>query len=220
MESPDIIGHGLIANAFKEVEFNQPVIIFASGVSDSTETRRKEFEREKNLFNGISPGSMMVYFSTCSFYDSELVYSPYVQHKLEMEKWVQNHKRWMIFRLPLVIGPVYTSNTLVNVLYRKIKEEKEVTVWSNAMRYPVDIEDVRKIVLNFIKVGYENRIINIAHVQHSVMDFVNILEEILNKRTSIKIEPKGSSYYIPNACFNIQGPNYLENTLRKYYKKI
>lgn len=43
-----IIGTGLIANSLKEID-SEDVIFFASGVSNSLETRQSEFEREYNL---------------------------------------------------------------------------------------------------------------------------------------------------------------------------
>lgn len=45
-----VIGNGSIASIFfREFHNNHEVVIFASGVSDSTEKNEKNFEREKKL---------------------------------------------------------------------------------------------------------------------------------------------------------------------------
>ena len=47
-----IIGNGLIASLFNEYD-KENVVFFASGVSNSSETRREEFLREENLIQKI-----------------------------------------------------------------------------------------------------------------------------------------------------------------------
>ena len=64
-----IVGNGLIAKAFDNFK-DDKVIIFASGVSNSLEQRKQEFDRENILSNVINENpEKIVYFSTCYFND-------------------------------------------------------------------------------------------------------------------------------------------------------
>ena len=97
-----IVGDGLIAQAMNKYYSNDKIIIFASGVSNSCEIRRKEFEREKNLLSKyIGRKERLVYFSTCSIFDKSLSQSKYVLHKINMEKFITYHfENFIIFRFP------------------------------------------------------------------------------------------------------------------------
>ena len=44
-----ILGNGLIAKVYKGFNFHKNILIFASGVSNSKEFRKKEFARERDL---------------------------------------------------------------------------------------------------------------------------------------------------------------------------
>ena len=46
-----VVGTGLLAKAFLEYENDDNIIVFASGVSNSKEISREEFDREKLLLN-------------------------------------------------------------------------------------------------------------------------------------------------------------------------
>lgn len=67
-----IVGDGLIASLFTSHD-KENVIFFASGVSNSLETKEEEFLREENLIRNTiknNPNKIFLYFSTCSIYDS------------------------------------------------------------------------------------------------------------------------------------------------------
>ncbi len=97
-----IIGNGLLAQAFSPVFANDAhVIAFASGVSNSRETRAEAFARERELLTStLEREKFILYFSTCSVHDPELAESPYVRHKIDMEHLVCNAAQKAIFRLP------------------------------------------------------------------------------------------------------------------------
>ena len=70
-EEKMIVGNGLIAKAFDNFK-DDKVIIFASGVSNSLEQRKQEFDREENILSNVineNPEKKIVYFSTCYFND-------------------------------------------------------------------------------------------------------------------------------------------------------
>ena len=101
-----IIGNGLIASAFNPYFSNdERVVVFASGVSNSRETRAEAFLRERQmLLDAMRHERFLLYFSTCSVNDPELADAPYVVHKKEMEKLVQSTKDYAIFRVPIIVG--------------------------------------------------------------------------------------------------------------------
>ena len=89
-----VIGNGLIASHFKSYNNDEKVLIFASGVSNSSEANDFEFLRELNLVKemiGKYNSAKFIYFSTLSINDSSVSYRPYVKHKLIIEKHLFNY---------------------------------------------------------------------------------------------------------------------------------
>ena len=124
-----IIGNGLIASLFKENDLKN-VMFFASGVSNSMETRKEEFLREENLIHKTiseNPDTIFVYFSTCSIYDSSKTGSDYVLHKLKMEQIVKNScTDYLILRVSNAVGNGGNPNLLMNYLTRSVRQEKRL----------------------------------------------------------------------------------------------
>jgi nucleoside-diphosphate-sugar epimerase len=156
-----IIGSGFIANSFRKFYFDKKnILIFASGVSNSKEKKKKNFEREVNLLKKYSKSKkIFIYFSTISVYDNYLRQSLYVKHKLRIEKIIKkSFKNFYIFRLPQIAGVNANKNTILNYLYFNIKEQKKITIWSNSLRNILDILDVIKIVNFCIKKDKKKKI--------------------------------------------------------------
>ncbi len=80
-----IIGTGDIATALKEVN-RDDLLFFASGVSNSQETRKEEFERELALLKDQKRDKRLVYFSSLAPLYSD---TPYTRHKRFMENAVE-----------------------------------------------------------------------------------------------------------------------------------
>lgn len=129
-----IIGHGDIASVLTDREDR---VYFASGVSNSQEKRRSEYEREKKLLLQQDPHRHLVYFSSlCIFYTDTL----YAQHKVRMEKLIkETFKHYTIIRLGNIDWGT-NPNTLINYLrahpdsdlldaYRYIVDEDEFLYW-------------------------------------------------------------------------------------------
>lgn len=80
-----IVGHGDIASAIVDRE---DLLFFASGVSNSSETRQSEYQREIDLLLSQDKNQHLVYFgSLCIFYS----HSRYALHKKTMEDLVRLH---------------------------------------------------------------------------------------------------------------------------------
>ena len=91
-----VIGNGLMAKSFSDYNNRNDIIVFASGVSNSTETRSSEFKREYNLVIDVLkryPEFKFVYFSTCSIEDKSVEERPYVRHKLKLEDYIASHSK-------------------------------------------------------------------------------------------------------------------------------
>ena len=126
-----IIGHGDIASVLTDREDR---IYFASGVSNSQETRESEYGREKTLLLQQEKIRHLVYFSSLSIFYSD---TRYAQHKLEMETLVKAHfPRYAIIRLGNITWGT-NPHTIINSFRAQIRNG-EALVIRDAYRYVVD----------------------------------------------------------------------------------
>jgi nucleoside-diphosphate-sugar epimerase len=225
-----VVGDGMMAQAFRAFESRKDVVIFASGVSDSNETSEAAFRRESNLLTKTRAAyrdALLVYFGTCSVNDPERRATPYVRHKLAMESVIASSEcPWMIFRLPLAIGPIHRSPTLGNFLHRRILRGERFEVWTRSTRYPLDVDDAVRIVSRLIgDQSMWRRTINIALRAFHVVDFVRVMEQITQRKAVYELVEKGGHYELHcpevNALAAEMGLDrseaYLERVLRKYF---
>lgn len=127
-----IVGHGDIARVLKD---RDGFIFFASGVSNSQETRESEYKREKDLLLSQDKTKRLVYFgSLAAFYNPQ---TRYAKHKLEMEAFVRkNFKHYTIVRLGNITWGK-NPNTLINYFRQAKKNGKKLEVW-DTYRYLVN----------------------------------------------------------------------------------
>ena len=119
-----IIGNGLIAQSFRPHfdKYEDTVILFASGVSNSKLTLESEYVREQLLLkDALKLNKLLVYFSTCSIFDPTLQDSKYIQHKLAMESLIEKNDKHLIVRLPNVVGKIGNPNTMYNFFINQIR---------------------------------------------------------------------------------------------------
>lgn len=226
-----VIGSGMLATAFMYDKINSDnVIIFASGVSNSLETDKLAFNREVDLLlNHASTSARLVYFSTVSIFDPSLSDSPYVLHKLYIEEMISAHfKNYLIIRLPIVVGKSTNPNTLTNFLYNCIRSGKSFNLYTNAQRYLIDLDDVVFLTSQLLQKVHENCKINLVlDNKTSIQSIVYLLAEIIGRQPYFNEVPRGSDYDIDNTFvkdllgedyFQIQGSEYIEKLLKKYYQ--
>lgn len=224
-----IIGNGLIANLFRGYD-REDVVFFASGVSNSLETNPSAFLREEQLVRKTIEeysGKIFIYFSTCSIYDSSKNDSQYVNHKLRMERWVEELcPRYLILRVSNVVGKGGNPNLLMNYLVNSVLQEKEITVHTLAKRNLIDAEDVKDITISLIDKGQYNRIINLAYLENfSTVEILGVLEEYFDKKAKTQFIKSGQSYLISipevEGYFTvnhlIDKKEYVLRMLKKYY---
>lgn len=133
-----IIGNGDIAgalNTIPEKTHKTGWIFFASGVSNSHETRESEYKREVDLLMKQNKSKHLVYFgSLCIFYNSE---TRYAHHKKRMEALVKkNFKHYTIIRMGNITWGK-NPNTLINFFRNQIKNKQKLDIW-NTYRYLTD----------------------------------------------------------------------------------
>jgi len=226
-----VIGDGLLANIFQTYKNNNDVVIFASGVSNSNEKQNSEFFREKAMIKDIVnkySNILFVYFSSCSLEDQEMMNTPYHMHKKDIEEFIKSRfTKYLIFRLPNIIGYLGNKNTIINFLIDKITNNEEFTVWSNATRNIVDVEDLNKIVSSIInKNRYTNKTINISYDKNiNILELIDAIENMLNIKAIYITENKGVDMKINNSLIqetmrelSIEQPDIL--TLINKYKAV
>ena len=221
-----IIGKGLIANLFIEVDSDKNVF-FASRVSNSSENRKEEFFREQILVEETinnHPKKIFIYFSTCSIYDSSKYNSPYVLHKLHIEEVIkQNTSSYLILRVSNAVGVGGNPNLLMNYLSRQIMSNQELTVHQHATRNLIDVEDVKNITLRYIASKDWNKIINVAYTDNfTIPEIINAFEVNYNKIAQKNIQNKGEHYSIDihelDYEFSLKSKKeYLTQLIENYY---
>lgn len=131
----EIVGHGDIAQILESV--NKDVLFFASGVSNSQETRESEYQREKNLLLEQDRSQRLVYFSSLGVLDG---HTRYYKHKREMEELViNNFPRYCIVRIGNITWGD-NPHTLINTLKNKVANQEPVEI-KDVYRYVVDPEE-------------------------------------------------------------------------------
>ena len=114
------VGTGDIASAITD---NDSFTYFASGVSNSLETKKAMFDRERALLLATFRCNTLVYFSTLSIYSKK---SPYTKHKLEMEALIKkNFPNYIILRLGNITWGK-NEHTFINFFKRKLKRNQPI----------------------------------------------------------------------------------------------
>lgn len=224
-----IVGRGLIASLFVDND-REDTIFFASGVSNSLETKESEFLREENLIKNTieeNPGKTFVYFSTCSVYDSSKTGSDYVLHKLKMEQLVKHScKNYLILRVSNAVGKGGNPNLLMNYLIRSSRNNMTIDVHTKASRNLIDAEDIKNITLHLIKKAEFGKIINLAYMHnYAIIEILEIIERYYGIILDLNLIKSGSGYdiNIPDVEYYFKNngltdkESYLCKILEKYY---
>jgi nucleoside-diphosphate-sugar epimerase len=226
-----IIGSGLLARAFAPLfADSRDYCVYAAGVSNSNCSDQREFAREQDRLMIAMEQHRLVdlflYFGTCSANGS--MDSPYVQHKIKMEKIIAEHPRYLILRLPQTAGKTENPHTLLNYIFTRIIRSERFQIWKNARRNIIDVEDVVRIAAGLaLEEGVRKECINVANFSdYPMSDVVAIMEKVVGKRAIFDSLDKGGIYPIDTQrictvaqrCGVVFSPEYLELVIRKYYE--
>jgi hypothetical protein len=131
-----IVGNGDIAKAISEIEPTDK-LYFCSGVSDSSEVRESEFQREIDLLLKQDRNEHIVYFSSLSTFCLD---SAYFQHKRHMEDLVkENFPKHTIVRIGNIDWGT-NPHTLINFLRNRYKQGEPLEI-RDTYRYVVSKEE-------------------------------------------------------------------------------
>lgn len=224
-----IIGNGLLANAFSKANIKN-CLFFCSGVSNSSETRKKAFDREEALLRNsiiVHSNKCIVYFSSVSAIKID---TPYYNHKKNMERIiVESAEDYIIFRLPQVAGAVVNS-TLLSFITQNIYLGNSFKVFKHATRTVVDVEDLVDLFELIYSQSERNVTLNICPQYTFQPEYlVKLISKKLNTEALYEIVDAGS----PQVCeldnsnesqiiskFFANEPEYLEKVVDKYIPKI
>ena len=226
-----VIGNGVIANRFIDYSAQTEYLIFAGSVNNSLTADDGEIQEEEATIRQAlsqSDEATIVYFSTCSILDEEIINTPYVQHKVRMEKLIQNSERkYLIFRLPQILGLSNAKYSLIDFLVDSIHDNKPFNLWQCAEKNMIDIDDVHAIVQEILTTKlYFNKVINVANTNKvSVLEIVHIIENFLGKKADYRMIDKGSRIdinisEIQPVIGNLKidfNEDYINNSLKKYF---
>lgn len=226
-----VIGNGMIAKRFSSYGDDKDILVFASGVSNSSSTGDVEYTREEALLSKAiqdNPHKTILYFSTCSIYDPSLQESMYVKHKLKMEQLIQQRCfSYIIFRVSNPVGFTENRHTVLNFFATHIQKQEHFTVWQYASRNLIDMEDVFKVCHHIVQSGgHRNEIVNVANpVNYPVISIIKAIEYHFSLKGNYSLAEKGNSPLIDTTpiqplfgLLHLHFDNdYLEALLQKYF---
>jgi nucleoside-diphosphate-sugar epimerase len=208
-------------------------------VSDSTLKDQKEYERECQALEQVirdckERGKILVYFSSGGTVygkrnderKEDAALSPetvYGRHKAFCESVISSSGvRYLIARLPTVVGQTKSKTQLIPVLIKQAMEGN-VTLLKDAERDIIGIADVAGIIVAILKKLRKNEIINVASgVSVPVSDIFSEIQNNLGVKPAIKIISGGDKQrfnvdklhaYCPEITFT---KDYYKNVIRRY----
>jgi nucleoside-diphosphate-sugar epimerase len=236
----EIIGNGMIAKGLLRYSADvSDAVVFASGVSDSTLKDKQEYEREGQMLEQVigdckERDKTLVYFSSGGTVygkrnderKEDALLCPetmYGQHKALCESVISSSGvRYLIARLPTVVGQTKSKTQLIPVLIKQAMEGN-VTLLRDAERDIIGIADVARIIVSILKKLGKNEIINVASGESvPVSDIFGEIQNILGVKPVIKIVSGGDKQrfnidklhaYCPEITF---AADYYRNVIREY----
>jgi hypothetical protein len=160
-----IVGNGDIASILED-RFD--VIFFAAGVSNSSETREDEFQREMNLLKEQDTSKCIFYFSSIALDDTS-VDTPYLNHKRKVEQFIKlNFKNYNIIRIGNITWGK-NPNTFINYIKNKLSKGEEVEI-KDVYRFVINQKDLLLLTKNLPSIGQNQ--ISIFSKMGKVKDFL------------------------------------------------
>jgi nucleoside-diphosphate-sugar epimerase len=168
-----------------------------------------------------SKNTTFIYFSSCAV---SLEENEYYTHKKNMESLVKDHfDKYIIFRLPQIIGKSNNDKTLLNFLMNVINNNIYFKLQKNATRYFIGINDLVKIVEIIVNSKlYHNNTFNIViPMKYTIFEIVQTIEIALEKKAAFDIIDGGTDYVIDTKFISKilkdngfrYDKNYLQNSV-------
>jgi nucleoside-diphosphate-sugar epimerase len=203
-----IIGNGLIGTEMKKIDFDD-ILFFCSGVSDSTVTSQKLFQREIDLLNSITTNfeyDKIIYFGSLPNLSNKI----FLEHKGNVENKIKAlNKKYIIVRSPNLIGNTGHHNNLIPYWVNCVKKSLPVNIYET-FRSILDVSDLRRIVEYLLLDGFNGEI-DINYIElirpESLLD---IISKILKRTPKISKYVRGSDKFIIN-----RNNDYVTHLLRE-----
>lgn len=215
-----LVGNGLIASVFKDYKENDRYVLFASGVSSSSNTSEEEYTKEKEMIKAhYNTKSKFIYFSSALLEKK----TRYFNHKREIEEMIaKNMESYIIFRVPNVIGFGGNKNNIFNFFKDKIEKEEKLDI-IDSFRSFVDVEDLRKICERCFKENRETLILSEIE-SLKVIDIVNLISDEIGKEPKVNILSEKENIDIKNSSkienaildLKIVRNGYTKKIIKKY----
>ncbi|MBC3786326.1 NAD-dependent epimerase/dehydratase family protein [Spirosoma utsteinense] len=227
-----VVGNGMIARRFVDFVDRDDVVIFASGVSNSKEIKPEPFARERKLVEETlqqTAGRLFVYFSTASVEDPTEQGSAYVTHKLALEQLIAGQAtNYLLIRASNVVGGPGNPHTILNFFVDRIRQNESFTIWKQASRNLIDLDDVYRVVTYCIDTPTTwNQTILVANPYSvSPLVLVQAIEahtgrqaqyQLVDKGVPFTLSVTGISDQLQLADSNWQPVHYVTHLLKKYY---
>jgi len=214
-----IIGNGLVATEMKKIDIDS-ILFFCSGVSDSTVTSQKLFQREIDLFDVTKnfEYDKIIYFGSLPNLSNKI----FLEHKGNVENKIKAlNKKYIIVRSPNLIGNTGHHNNLIPYWVNCVKKSLPVNIYET-FRSILDVSDLRRIVEYLLLDGFNGEI---------DINYIELIrpESLLYMISKIlKMTPKISKYVRVSDKFIINRNNdYVTHLLRElsigevgYTKKV
>ena len=229
-----VYGKGFIAFNLKKIKLPKKIFIYAAGISNSNSKNVKDYKREITQIKKVvkkKTNKMFVYISSLSVENKKLKNDKYIKNKLKIEKIVKKScKKYLIIRLPQIVGINNNKHTLTNSLYNNILKNKQLSIWKGSVRNLIDIDDIKKILKKYFNSKYKPcSTINIFNPYSvDVIYLVKIFGHLLNKKIKFKLinkinkninlkSIKRETILPLNYYKNIKNKDYIKRVLKKYY---
>jgi hypothetical protein len=210
-----IIGNGMIAQACATLASRKDLIIFASGVSDSSETGTEPYLRETALLDkylNAAAGRTLIYFSTCSVSDPEQRSKPYQQFKLRIEEHILTYAPHsaLIIRLPQVMGHPARAAQLGGALLHCLQTHNVFLVHRLACRYLFYAGDIPLAIECLTGKSGMTGVINVAHNNClQMLQIAEIFKRLTGGVMQVQTIEKGT-------CCEIDNANFLKRTAARH----
>ena len=196
MRFNNIIGDGFLAKNFSKIKTHikkSNYIIFAAGISNSKTNSKNKLKREIKIFKEFANKyyfKSIVYISTADISDNLKKKNLYVKNKIAIENLIKKKfKKYIILRLPQIIGNSKNKKTLINYFFQSIKRGKKILVFNNVKRNILDVDDVIKVLkIILLNKKIKKKTITLANKHFfQPLDLIKILEKKLNKKANIRL---------------------------------
>lgn len=146
-----VIGSGAIANLCMSQSSSYSLVFYAAGVSDSFCTDQAEYDREFNrlrvTIDQLEGDQTLIYFSSCSIFDSIKMNTPYVRNKIIIEDFIKNNtNHFIIIRLPNLVSTRGNKKSIFNFFRHVILNRESFILYERFTRYLVQESLVREVI--------------------------------------------------------------------------